>query len=360
MKNKDLQTAINRIWKKKKRSTFHFYFILFVAIILVIAVALASVFADLTGTLFPESYDNSVIALLVLVFYAIVIGVILSVFVGYFLLAPIKKLQNAMNKVADGDFEVSVMGESRFDEIDDLNHAFNLMMKQLRSTETLQSDFIANASHEFKTPLNAIEGYATLLKEEDLTAEEKQKYIENILLSSRKANELIANVLLLSKIDNQAIETKQSAFSASEQIRQAIVLQEANWAKKDISFDVDLDEITIKGNSSLTNHLWGNLIGNAIKFSPQKGEIKITFKRNASAIVFTVQDQGVGIKEEEKKYLYNKFYQGDTSHKAEGNGLGLALVKKIVSLYGGSVSAENAQGGGALFKVEFPLSVLSK
>ena len=347
----------DEVWYKQKRRSFTFYFILLVVIILTVAVALATYLADITSTLFSQEIrDNKLISLLLLVGYSLAIGSILSAFIGHFLIAPIKRLQKAMNRVAEGDLEVSVMGASRFDEIDDLNHAFNVMMQQLRSTETLQSDFIANASHEFKTPLNAIEGYATLLQDETLSNEERAEYLEKIIFSSHKANELIANVLLLSRIDNQAIESKRSTFSADEQIRQAILFLEPKWMQKDISFDVELEDAKLYGNESLTFHLWSNLISNAVKFSPAGSEVKISLKNSDGFIIFEICDKGPGIKEDEVKFLFNKFYQGDSSHKAEGNGLGLALVKKITDLYGGKILVENSQEGGAVFTVKIPLS----
>lgn len=354
---KKVAPLFDEVWYKQKRRSFTFYFILLVVIILTVAVALATYLADITSTLFSQEIrDNKLISLLLLVGYSLVIGSILSTFIGHFLIAPIKRLQKAMNRVAEGDLEVSVMGASRFDEIDDLNHAFNVMMQQLRSTETLQSDFIANASHEFKTPLNAIEGYATLLQDETLSNEERAEYLEKIIFSSHKANELIANVLLLSRIDNQAIESKRSTFSADEQIRQAILFLEPKWMQKDISFDVELEDAKLYGNESLTFHLWSNLISNAVKFSPAGSEVKISLKNNDGFIIFEICDKGPGIKEDEVKFLFNKFYQGDSSHKAEGNGLGLALVKKITDLYGGKILVENSQEGGAVFTVKIPLS----
>ena len=342
-------------WKKIKKPSFHFYFILFVTIILLVAVALAIFLTDLTNPLFGNQNENTVGTFLILIAYALVIGTILSVFIGYFIIAPIKSLRDAMNRVAEGDLKVKVMGESYFDEVDDLNHAFNVMMQQLNATEIVQSDFITNVSHEFKTPLNAIEGYATLLQDENLTKEEMREYLDKIIFSSHKVNELMANVLLLSKLDNQIITSNITVFSADEQIRQVIVFLEPKWAQKNIALDVELEEINFNGNESITNHLWINLIGNAIKYTPENSEIQIRLTKENGSAVFTVKDQGAGIKESEMKYIFNKFYQGDGSHKEEGNGLGLALVKRIVDIYGGSVSCSNAEEGGALFKVIIPI-----
>lgn len=355
MKEPKLTYYIKNKWKKRKKPSFHFYFILFVTIILLVAVALAIFLTDLTNPLFGNQNENTVGTFLILIAYALVIGTILSVFIGYFIIAPIKSLRDAMNRVAEGDLKVKVMGESYFDEVDDLNHAFNVMMQQLNATEIVQSDFITNVSHEFKTPLNAIEGYATLLQDENLTKEERREYLDKIIFSSHKVNELMANVLLLSKLDNQIITSNITVFSADEQIRQVIVFLEPKWAQKNIALDVELEEINFNGNESITNHLWINLIGNAIKYTPENSEIQIRLTKENGSAVFTVKDQGAGIKESEMKYIFNKFYQGDGSHKQEGNGLGLALVKRIVDIYGGSVSCSNAEEGGALFKVIIPI-----
>ena len=219
------------------------------------------------------------------------------------------------------------------------------MAKELESTEIVQSDFVSNVSHEFKTPINAIEGYTTLLQGcEGLTPEE-QEYVEKILFNTKRLSTLVGNILLLSKLENQSIVTNKTNFRLDEQIRQSIVMLEPAWEAKSIEFDAELESIEYTGNESLLYHVWDNIISNAIKFSPENSEIKIRLSKSASNIVFTVEDEGPGISDTTKKHLFDKFYQEDTSHKSEGNGLGLALTSRILAICQGSIDAENIEGG---------------
>jgi len=330
---------------KKPRLGFHFYFVLFVALVLMIAIGASSYLAQLTGSRINLIDNVDLEELVILTVYSLILGIIMSVFVGMILIGPIKKLRSSMNEVAKGNFDTEPLKSSKIDEIDDLNYAFNLMMKELRANETMQADFIANVSHEFKTPLAAIEGYATLLQDEGLTNAERAEYEARILSSTRRMNELVGNILLLSKLDNQAIESKKEEFSLDEQIRQVIVMLEPKWSAKNTELDVELDGVTYYGNAGVTSHVWSNLIGNAIKFGPDGGKIKIRLGKTGEEIVFIVEDEGEGIAEGDLEHVFDKFYQADTSHKAEGNGLGLALVKRIIDVLGGEVKAENLDKG---------------
>lgn len=257
-----------------------------------------------------------------------------------------------MGNVADGDFSVRLQTKSSSKEIQEVYSGFNLMAHELGSTEILQSDFVSNVSHEFKTPINAIEGYTTLLQGCDDLDEEHQQYVEKILFNTKRLSTLVGNILLLSKIENQSIQTHQTKFRLDEQIRQSIVALEPAWTAKDIELDVDLEDITYTGNESLLHHVWDNLIGNAIKFNPQFGLVKVSLRKEEKNIVFTVTDSGPGLSDEAMKHLFDKFYQGDTARKEEGNGLGLALVKRILTIVDGEISAENLVGGGCTFTVK--------
>ncbi|MCH5285820.1 MAG: HAMP domain-containing histidine kinase [Christensenellaceae bacterium] len=291
--------------------------------------------------------------LLWLLLFSIVIGVTVSIVVNILLLLPIVKLNRAMRKVAGGDFTIRLHTGSHITEIRDTYRNFNLMVKELGATETLQSDFVSNVSHEFKTPINAIEGYATLLQGTHADAQQ-QEYIERILLNTRRLSTLVGNILLLSKVSNHAIPVAKTAYRLDEQVRQAILLLEPRWAEKDIDFDVELEEITWTGNESLMLHVWSNLLLNAIKFDPPQGSIVLRLNRKDGQIVFTIQDTGPGIPEEEKTHIFNRFYQLDSSHKQEGNGLGLALCKQILDSCGGAIQVENVPEGGCRFTVSLP------
>ena len=209
-------------------------------------------------------------------FLSVIVGGAVAHYLGKWLFNPIVKLGEAMRQVAGGNFDVRLDEGSRFREIREINKNFNIMAKELGATEILQTDFVTNVSHEFKTPINAIEGYAMLLQGEGYASDgEGHNYVDKILFNVRRLSKLVENILLLSKVDNQTIQKKQTRFRLDEQIRQAIVSQEAAWDKKEIEFDVDLESIEYFGNESLLLHVWNNLLSNAIKFDPQGGFIRM-------------------------------------------------------------------------------------
>lgn len=287
-------------------------------------------------------------------FYAvsILLGGSIAFYLSNLFLKPLVNLSLAMRQVAQGDYSVRLNTEKGLKEIRAINANFNLMAKELGATEILQTDFVSNVSHEFKTPISAIEGYATLLQgREDTLTEDQNLYIEKILTNTHRLSTLVRNILLLSKIDNQAIVTGQSRFRLDEQIRQAIVIQEPEWVRKDIDFDVELDEVVFYGNENLLFHVWSNLLSNAIKFSPAESQIRLSLEEKDGRIVFVIEDEGCGISQEEIKHIFDKFYQGDNSHKEEGNGLGLALVGKILKVSGGEIRVANREGKGCRFTV---------
>ena len=226
------------------------------------------------------------------------------------------------------------------------------MAESLEALENSRRNFVSNVSHEFKTPINAIEGYTTLLQDcENLTAEQ-QEYVEKIIFNTQRLSTLVGNILLLSKIENQSIQTNKVRFRIDEQIRQSIVALEPDWEKKDIQFDAELELLEYTGNENLLRHVWDNIIGNAVKFSPVGGEVKICLFKKNGIITFTVEDRGPGLSDKAAKHIFDKFYQEDTSHKSEGNGLGLALVHRILTICGGDIKAENCEEGGCRFTVE--------
>lgn len=285
-----------------------------------------------------------------LIVFSVIIGVTVSIVINIILLRPVVKLSKAMKKVAAGDFGIRLKADSRIQEIRDSYESFNLMVCELEATETLQTDFVANVSHEFKTPINAIEGYATLLQGHGESIQQ-QEYVERILLNTRRLSTLVGNILLLSKVSNHAIPIAKTTYRLDEQIRQAILLLEPRWSERNVDFDVDLDEITWSGPENLMHHVWSNLIGNAIKFGPEGGLVRVRLKQTDGRYVFSVEDEGMGVPEEEIQRIFHKFYQLDSSHKQEGNGLGLALVKQIIDGCQGEILVQNIPGGGCRFQV---------
>lgn len=287
---------------------------------------------------------------------SILFGAAIAVGLSKIFVSPMMKLGDAMRKVAGGDFSVRLDCSSRIHDVREVYGSFNTMVKELGNTETLQTDFVSNVSHEFKTPINAIEGYASLLQDSQLTDEQKNAYIDKIIFNTRRLSDLVGNILLLSKVNNQTISLKASTFRLDEQVRQSILALESKWEKKEIEFDIDLDEIEYTGYENLLSHVWLNLIDNAVKFSPQNGQIRIRLKQLDGSVTFSIWDNGLPIPKADIDRIFNKFYQGDNSHASEGNGLGLALVRKIVAAAHGTINVTSSEDAGTEFVVALPNS----
>lgn len=299
-------------------------------------------------------FSTSIPLLIQLNIFSLIVAMVATHFLSKLFFDPIKDLRIGMQKIADGKFDTRLHTKSSSKEIQEVFAGFNMMAQELGSTEILQTDFVSNVSHEFKTPINAIEGYTMLLQSTENIDEVESEYIEKILFNTRRLSSLVSNMLLISKIENQSIQTNQERYSLDEQIREAILASEYVWEPKNIEFDVDLDAVTYCGNKNIMHHVWSNLLSNAIKFSPDGGIIKMRLFKKDGQVAFSIEDQGPGLSEEAQKHLFDKFYQADTSHKEEGNGLGLALVKNILTLCGGEISAENVATGGCRFTVTLP------
>ncbi len=285
-----------------------------------------------------------------------IIGTVVAagVTIGFnrFFLVPIEMLNGGMEKVTKGDFNFRLDKEKVVvSEFRNMYDNFNLMVEELGSMDTVQSDFVANVSHEFKTPINAIEGYSMLLQGSGEISDEQRLYIDKILFNTKRLSDLVGNILLLAKLDNQSIQKQSTTFRLDEQVRHAIMLQELKWTEKDIDLDVELDEVVYCGTEDFLLHVWSNLLGNAVKFSPQGGKISIRLQQVGEDIVFKIADEGPGIPEDAKTHIFNKFYQGDSAHKEKGNGLGLSLAKRIIDINKGAIGVENLPERGCQFTV---------
>jgi len=269
------------------------------------------------------------------------------------IIGSIEKIDKATQKVAKGDFRVTTELDKRvrISELESLYTNFNHMVRELGTIETLRDNFIADVSHEFKTPIAAIDGYATLLQDESLSGEERQRYIESILYNSRRLTNLTGNILMISKLDNGSIKVDRKKYRLDEQLRRVVLTFEEEWTKKNLNLDIDLDPVDYIGDEDLLYHVWLNLISNAIKFSEQDGDLRIRLKGNGIVII---EDNGSGMSEETKKHLFDKFYQGDSSRSSEGNGLGLALVKSISDICKIKIEVESEEGRGTKFTLSLP------
>ncbi|MCE5188728.1 MAG: HAMP domain-containing histidine kinase [Eubacteriales bacterium] len=284
----------------------------------------------------------------------ILLGTGIAAYASTKMLSPIVKINDAAKKVAKGDFSVRLEEKSIAKEIEEIATSFNIMVKELASTETLRSDFVSNVSHEFKTPLSAIEGYTTLLQDESLSKEEQARYIERILENTSRLTRLTQSILSLSQLENQEIVLQKENYMLDEQIRRVLLGYEALWEEKGLVIDLSLEATPFYGNKSLLAQVWSNLIDNAVKFSVPFGVLSIHCGAANGGVRVVVRDTGIGMTEEVKERAFDKFYQGERSHSVQGSGLGLALVKRIVILCGGTISLESGEGKGTTFTVLLP------
>ncbi len=266
----------------------------------------------------------------------------------------IVKLTSAAREVAKGNFDVQIENNSK-DEIGQLTKNFNTMVNGLKGIEYLRKDFINSVSHEFKTPIASIQGFAKLLQSEGLPEEERQEYARIIVEETSRLSRLSSNILRLSKLENQDIFAEKKKFDLDEQIRKSILLLEPEWNKKNIEFCIELDKIAFVGDEELLQQVWINLIGNAIKFSETNGNITVKLQQLGSFAKVKIRDEGMGMSEDVQTRIFEKFYQGDKAHSIYGNGLGLSIVKKIVDICGGRIFVKSASGKGTTFIVELPL-----
>lgn len=346
MKNREVFDAVR---DRKNRFGLRFRLVLFVTLEIEICILIAVGLDALLTQVIQIPFELPLIVELIGV--TLLIGILVTSQLSKYFFDPIKKLGEAMGKVADGDFTVELSTRSTAKEVQEIYSGFNLMTHELRNMEILQTDFVSSASHEFKTPVSAIDGYASLLSACDDLTEEHREYIEKIQFNTKRLSSLTGSVLLLSKLENQEIQTNQSQFLVDEQIRQSIVALEPQWEKKNVELDVELCEVKYWGNELLMRHVWDNLISNAIKFTPVGSTIRLRLTKKDDKIIFVVEDEGCGIPGEALWHVFDKFYQADSAHKKEGSGLGLALVEKILLLEKGTVKAENIESGGCRFTV---------
>ena len=307
---------------------------------------------------FFNKFDVSLfISITCILILSVLLGTSLSLFVGFRILKPISDFCTASKEVANGNFSIQLKEDSPIYDIRMMSKNFNTMVKELSGIETLRNDFVNNVSHEFKTPLSAIEGYATLLQNSNLTKAQQKHYANYIITSSRQLSKLTNNILSLAKLENQEIVTDKAFYRLDEEIRKSILLLEQEWTKKQIIFDIDLPKERYCGNQVIMSQVWANLIGNAIKYSDEYGEISITMEKDNENLFVIITDNGIGMTPDTKKHLCEKFYQEDTSRKNEGNGLGLALVKRILNLCEGTLSVESQIGEGTKITVALPYEV---
>ena len=282
-------------------------------------------------------------------FLPILLGTVFIVFAAAMVVKPIKKISVASKEVAGGDFNVQVEVKGN-DEIADLSRNFNLMVKELSSNEYLHKDFVSNVSHEFKTPITSLIGYAKLLRDKELNSEEKKEYTNVIISESERLSNLSSNLLKLSELGNGVLGLKNNKIRLDEQIRDAILLLQNQWEEKNIELDLELDRVEFLGDNELLYQVWVNLISNAIKYSNTDGKLTVILKKE-DVVTVEVIDNGIGMTSKEQENIFLRFYKADKSRNTSGTGLGLTIVKEIVELHGGKIYVQSEVGRGSKFVV---------
>ena len=281
-------------------------------------------------------------------------GIFLTLMINHFLLSPIMSFIDAINQVSKGDFSVRVKTDYSSPELDELAGHFNKMVQELGSIEALRNDFAANISHEFRTPLAAIEGYTTLLQDHSLSDQERDEYTHIIIDSVRQLSSLSENILSMSRLEKQEIVTNKTTYSLDEQIRQAVLLLEPLWSEKKMELDIDLESALYYSNCDMMMQVWLNLLHNAIQYTPAEGTISVFLKKTKHSLLITVADTGIGMDEATLSHIFDKFFRKDKD-SSPGNGLGLPMVKRILQLNQGFVTVESTPGSGSSFVVTLPV-----
>ena len=305
----------------------------------------------------PPANQNEMNIFIEAIGRSILVNVLLSsIFLSsalFLIVKRIKKVSLATRQIAKGNFNINLKSNTS-DEIGELANSFNFMVDELKKIDYLKKDFVSGVSHEFKTPITAIEGYAKLLKDENLTPEKIDEYTDIIIKETARLSNLSTNLLRITVLDNSDFITDKTPFYIDEQIRHVILLLEKFWSEKNIEFDIEMSEILYNGNEELLSQVFINLLHNAIKFSPKNSEIGVYIEKNPSNIIIKIKDKGPGIAEPHQNRIFDKFYRA-AGKTTSGNGLGLAIAKRIVELSKGEIWFETQVGRGSTFFVKLPM-----
>ncbi len=339
----------------KKSSKFHLPFLFGGIIFIIMLTAMCFVFMFLFVTnsfdLFQEQLHRLPIFFFALV--SLAFGTLIAIFFSKYPLSPLREVMRASDKIASGDYSTRIDLRG-IDEFDNLTESFNHMASELESVELLRKDFINNLSHEFKTPIVSIKGFAKLMLNDEISQEEKKQYLNIIISESERLVDMSTKILDLSKIEKQIILTDIKQYNITEQLRLIVVLLEQQWSLKELNIEFECDEYYIEGNIELIQQVFINVIDNAIKYSPLKGTLKINLYQDQDSVYIKCSDQGIGIKDEDKLKIFNKFYQGDKLDGHSGNGVGLAIADIVIKLHQGSIIVKDAMPTGSTFVVQLP------
>ncbi len=348
-------TPLLRIRNTRMSLTLLFSFFVFVILLSAIIISAGIVFL-IEFIMGGETMLDTWLVLVLMMVASALIGYVLVFLLSKFPLSPINRLINGLNRLAAGDFKARLSFKGVFynnSTFDEISESFNRLATELESTEMLRGDFVNNFSHEFKTPIVSIAGFARLLLREDLGEDERQQYLEVIEHESRRLATMATSVLNLTKLENQNILSNIREFNLSEEIRSAILVLEPKWSAKGIVLDMDLDEHIIEGDEELLEEVWINLIDNAVKFSPDGGRVEISVADQGDSLEIRVSNEGEEIPEEKRTRLFAKFYQADEAHATQGSGIGLAIVSRVLELHHAKVTVL-CDYGRIIFVVTLP------
>lgn len=299
--------------------------------------------------------ENTGLIVVASVLSLIIVSQVITIYWNFRVNRPVEILSKAINRIAQGDFDVQIDPSGFKSEMKVLAKDFNKMIMELKSIEVMRTDFVSNVSHEFRAPLSTIQGYVTLISNPSLSQEQRTTYFQKLSESVRQITCLVDNVLQLSKFESQNVVSSTKDFRLDEQLRRTVLMFEDEWQKKNISFEIELPECIYCGNEEMINQIWTNIIGNAVKFSKENGTVKISIDNDENDyITVSISDSGIGMSEEVQRHVFEKFYQGDNSHKSKGNGLGLAIVKSVADLSGAKIEVESEPDKGSAFTVKLP------
>ena len=348
--------------ERKQRGALTLLFSILVFVVLLAALSVSGVVLILflrggPRTLLGLRLSGRYAFIVLMAVVSLVVGAVFSYMFGRVFMSPVNAVINAMNRLASGDFKTRIRFSSslgRHPVVRELTDSFNTMAEELEGTEMLRSDFINNFSHEFKTPIVSVAGFAKLLRHGDLDADERDEYLGIIEDESMRLSDMATNVLNMTKVENQTILTDVTRFNLSEQLRRCVLLLEDKWTRKNLDINLDIGEHMIEGNEELLRQVWVNLLDNAVKFAPDGGTVELSVAEENGQTLVRVANTGSEIAPDKIEHIWHKFYQADESHTMQGYGIGLSIVKRAVQLHGGTVGAESREDY-TVFTVALPV-----
>ena len=329
-------------------------FLLVLGLVAVYVVLALGIFALVQQLVHLDKANYTLLWPILILTISAILGVLLAVFIFRGYLAPLSRLMQATQSVASGDYSVRVEMRGARGEVAEYIRSFNKMAEELSGVALLRMDFVNTLSHEFKTPLTSIRGFAKLLQNDDLTPQQRRTYADTVVQQSERLAVMSTHILELAQYENTEIVSGKTLYSLDEQLRRCVRQQERDWLRKGLTVEGDLDPVTYYGNEELVEHIWSNLLSNAIRFTPSGGQITVVLRQDGGEVTVSISDTGVGMDEETQRHIFDKFYRAAPYPDDRGNGLGLSIVRRVVTLCGGRVAVFSRPGNGSTFTVTLP------